>query len=75
MSKFPTANNESSGKKRSKKNRRGNKGLKSVLCQVGWASIKSKNARISAVYNWLLKRCGHMSIPLILKNGKINIEE
>ncbi|MFD0678476.1 MULTISPECIES: transposase [unclassified Paenibacillus] len=70
MSKFPIdahlaswvgvcpANNESAGKKKSKKNRRGNKGLKSVLCQAGWAAIKSKNTRISSVYNRLLKRCG-----------------
>jgi transposase len=52
------ANNESAGKKKSKRNRRGNKGLKSVLCQAGWAAIKKKNTRISAVYNRLMKRRG-----------------
>lgn len=52
------ANHESNGKKKRKKNRRGNKGLKSVLCQCSWAAIKVKDSRISAVYYRLVKRMG-----------------
>ena len=52
------ANHESAGKKKRKKNRRGNKGLKSILCQASWAAIKVKNSRISAMYQRLVKRCG-----------------
>ncbi|MCP1309860.1 IS110 family transposase [Paenibacillus tyrfis] len=85
MSKFPTdahlaswvgvcpANNESAGKKRSKKNRRGNKGLKSVLCQAGWATVKSKNTRISAVYNRLLKQCGPQKANMAIAHLLIRI--
>lgn len=52
------ANHESNGKKKRKKNRRGNKGLKSVLCQCSWAAIKVKDSRISAVYYRLVNRMG-----------------
>jgi transposase len=85
VSKFPTdanlaswigvypANNESAGKKKSKKNRRGNKGLKSTLCQAGWAAIKSKNTRIVAVYNRLLKRCGPQKANMAVAHLMIRI--
>ncbi|WP_335872517.1 IS110 family transposase [Bacillus sp. 2205SS5-2] len=55
MSKFPTekhvsswggfspGNNESAGKKKSAKSTKGNKGLKSVMCQVAWAAMKTKD--------------------------------
>jgi transposase len=52
------ANHESAGKKKRKKNRRGNKGLKGILCQSGWSAIKAKDTRIAAFYYRLVKRCG-----------------
>ena len=52
------ANHESNGKKKRKKNYRGNKGLKSLLVQCGWSAIKVKNSRIPAVYYRLVKRMG-----------------
>lgn len=52
------ANHESNGKKKRKKNKRGNKGLKSILCQCSLAAIKVKDSRISAVYYRLVKRTG-----------------
>lgn len=52
------ANHESNGKKKRKKNQRGNKGLKSVLCQCSWAAIRVKDSRMSAVYARLVKRMG-----------------
>jgi len=52
------ANHESNGKKKRKKNPRGNKGLKSVLCQCAWAAIRVKDSRISALYYRLVKRMG-----------------
>ncbi|WP_230193415.1 IS110 family transposase, partial [Paenibacillus sp. CECT 9249] len=44
------ANHESNGKKKRKKNYRGNKGLKTLLIQCGWSAIKVKDSRIPAVY-------------------------
>lgn len=51
-------NNESAGKKRGSKTNKGNKGLKAVLCQVAWAASKTKNTRIAAFYNRVVKRRG-----------------
>ena len=52
------ANHVSNGKKKSKKNKRGNRSLKSILCQCSWAAIKKKNSRIGALFNRLVKRMG-----------------
>lgn len=52
------ANHESNGKKKRKKNKRGNRGLKSVLCQCSWAAVKVKDSRITALYYRLVKRMG-----------------
>ncbi|MBU5445694.1 IS110 family transposase [Paenibacillus sp. MSJ-34] len=52
------ANHESNGKKKRKKNYRGNKGLKTLLIQCGWSAIKVKDSRIPAVYFRLVKRMG-----------------
>ncbi|TVY08233.1 IS110 family transposase [Paenibacillus cremeus] len=51
-------NHESAGKKRSSKTNKGNKGLKAVLCQAAWASSKTKNTRLAAFYNRVVKRRG-----------------
>jgi len=70
MSAFPTdgnlaswagtspGNNESAGKKKGSKSNKGNTHLKSVLCQVAWAAIKTKNSRISSFYYRVIKRRG-----------------
>lgn len=51
-------NNESAGKKRGNKKNKGNKNLKAVLCQVAWAASMSKNTRLAAFHNRLIKRRG-----------------
>lgn len=51
-------NNESAGKKKSSRTNKGNKGLKSVLCQVAWAAMKTKDSRLSSFYYRLVKRRG-----------------
>ncbi|MFD2694673.1 transposase [Sporolactobacillus shoreicorticis] len=50
-------NNESAGKKRSSKTTKGNKGLKSMLCQVAWGAVQNKKTRLSTYYHRLGKRC------------------
>ncbi|MBD2845324.1 transposase [Paenibacillus sp. IB182496] len=44
--------------KKRKKNKRGNRGLKSVRCQCSWAAIRKKDSRIAALYYRLVKRMG-----------------
>lgn len=51
-------NNESAGKKKGSKTNKGNKGLKAVLCQVGWAAMKKKDCRLASFYYRLVKRRG-----------------
>jgi transposase len=70
MSVFPSAahlaswgglspgNHESAGQKKNARTRKGNKGLKSMLCQSAWAAIKAKKTRLSAFYYRLVKRRG-----------------
>jgi transposase len=85
MSVFPTeahlaawgglcpSNNESAGKKKNSRTRKGNKGLKSVLCQCAWASIKSKNTRLSALYYRLVKRRGPNKAIMAVAHAMIRI--
>lgn len=70
MTRFPTSahlaswgglspgNHESAGKKKATRTLRGNKALKSILCQVSWAAARSKKTRLSAYYYRLVKRRG-----------------
>ena len=70
MSVFPTenhvsswagvspGNNESAGKKKRTGATPGNKALKSVLCECGWAASNTKNTRLSATYWRWVKRMG-----------------
>jgi len=51
-------NNESAGKKKSSQTLKGNKGLRSILCQVGWAASKTRNTRFAAFYWRTVKRRG-----------------
>lgn len=55
---FSPGNNESAGKKKNTKSTKGNKGLKSVLCQVSWAAMKTKDSRLSSFYYRIVKRRG-----------------
>ena len=65
--------NESAGKKKSTRTRKGNKGLKSVLCQVAWAACKTKGTRLSAFYYRLVKRRGPKQANMALAHLIIRI--
>ncbi len=70
MSRFPTANhasawagvapgnNESAGKRRSGKTRKGNRVLRSVLVQAAWAAVRTKGTYLAALYHRLAGRRG-----------------
>jgi transposase len=51
-------NNESSGKKKSGKTRRGNNNLKATLTEAAWAASRTKNSALGAVYRNIVKRRG-----------------
>jgi transposase len=51
-------NNESAGKKKSGKIRRGNSYLKATLTEVAWAASRAKGSAYSAIYHSLAKRRG-----------------
>lgn len=73
MSRFPTAgdlaswaglcpgNNESAGKKRSAKARKGNPAVRTVMCEVAWAAAHSKDGYLPAQYRRFLRRFGKKS--------------
>lgn len=85
MSKFPTekhlaswggfspGNNESAGKKKSTKTTKGNKGLKTVMCQVAWAAMKTKDSRLSSFYYRLVKRRGPYKANMALAHLLLRI--
>ena len=70
MSKYPDAahlsswaavcpgNNESAGKKKSGKTRRGNNYLKATLTESAWAASRTKGAALSAIYHNIARRSG-----------------
>jgi len=66
-------NNESAGKKKSTRTTKGNKGLKSVLCQAAWAASKSKNSRLAAYYYRLVKRRGPKKANMALAHLMLRI--
>jgi transposase len=51
-------NNESAGKKKSSKTRRGNNNLKATLTEAAWAASRTKNSALGGVYNNIVKRRG-----------------
>jgi transposase len=51
-------NNESAGKKKSGKIRKGNNYLKATLTEVAWAASRTKGSAYSAIYHNLAKRRG-----------------
>jgi transposase len=51
-------NNESAGKKKSSKTRRGNNNLKATLTEAAWAASRTKDSALGAVYNNIVKRRG-----------------
>jgi transposase len=51
-------NNESAGKKKSGKTRRGNNNLKATLTEAAWAASRTKGSALAAVYNNIVKRRG-----------------
>jgi hypothetical protein len=59
--------------KKSTRTRKGNKGLKSVLCQAAWAAAKTKNTRLSAYYYRLVKRRGPKKANMALAHLMVRI--
>ncbi len=51
-------NNESGGKRRSSKTRKGNRVVKSLLVQAAWAATRTKGTYLSALYHRLAGRRG-----------------
>ena len=51
-------NNESGGKKKSSKTNHGDKALKAILTECGWAASKTKNTYLRAKYDSLIGRRG-----------------
>jgi transposase len=51
-------NNESGGKRRSAKTRKGNRVVKSLLVQAAWAATRTKDTYLSALYHRLAGRRG-----------------
>jgi hypothetical protein len=79
-------NNESAGKRRSGKTRQGNRWLRGMLTQTGWAAAGKKNSLFLARYQQIkLRRGGHRAVIAIahaqliaiywaLRNGTPNPE-
>ncbi|TYR75169.1 IS110 family transposase [Rossellomorea vietnamensis] len=70
---FSPGNNESAGKKKGSKSSKGNKGLKTVLCQVAWAAVKKKDSRLSSFYYRLVKRRGPYKANMALAHLLLRI--
>jgi transposase len=85
MSKFPDeahlsswaavcpGNNESAGKKKSGKTRRGNNYLKATLTESAWAVSRTKDSALSALYHNIARRRGKKR-ALIAAGHRILIE-
>ena len=98
MKRFPTekhlaswagicpGNNESAGKKKSGKTRRGNNYLKGILTECAWAASRTKNTAFSAFYYRLVRKKGKnralvalahkmlVEVYRVLKSGEPYIE-
>jgi len=85
MSRFPTAahlsswaglcpgNNESAGKRKSGRTRRGNKWLRSILVQVSWSAARTKNTYLSALYHRLAARRGAKKAIIAVAHAILSI--
>jgi transposase len=51
-------NNESAGKRKSGKTRKGNSFLKGILTEVAWAASRTKDSAFSAIYHNIARRRG-----------------
>jgi transposase len=65
--------NESAGKKKGSKTNKGNKGLKTVLCQAGWAAMKVKGSRTASFYYRIVKRRGPKKANMALAHLLLRI--
>lgn len=66
-------NNESAGKKKGSRTNKGNKGLKTVLCQAAWAASKQKDSRLAAFYYRLVKTRGPKKANMALAHLMLRI--
>jgi len=85
MSAFPTEHHlaswatvcpgqhESAGKKKGAKTGKGNKYLKTALCQAANAAIRSKDTRLGSFYRSVLKRKGHLKAVVAVSHLIIRI--
>jgi transposase len=52
-------NNESAGKHRSGKTRKGNRWLRTALVEAAWAAIRNENSALAARYRRIMRHRGH----------------
>jgi transposase len=85
MNQFPSAhhlaswaglcpgNNESAGKRRSGKTRKGSVWLRRTLCQAAWAASRTKNTYLSAQYRRLIVRKGKKKTIVAVAHSMLTI--
>jgi transposase len=66
-------NNQSAGQKKSSRTNKGNKGLKSVLCQAAWAATRVHGSRLSSFYHRVVKRRGPKKANMALAHLLLRI--
>ncbi|QGP90761.1 IS110 family transposase ISAzo28 [Neomoorella glycerini] len=66
-------NNESAGKRKSGKTRKGNQHLRAILVQCSWAAIRTKDSYLSAKYRRLAPRLGKKKALLAIAHSLIKI--
>ncbi|MGI9860862.1 IS110 family transposase [Moorella naiadis] len=66
-------NNESAGKRKSGKTRKGDQYLRSTLIQCSWAAIRTKDSYLSAKYHRLAPRLGKKKALIAIAHSLIKI--
>lgn len=66
-------NNESAGKRKSGKTRKGNQHLRTTLVQCTWAAIRTKDSYLSAKYHRLAPRLGKKKALIAIAHSLIKI--
>ena len=66
-------NNESAGKRRSGKTRKGSVWLRRALCQAAWAASRTKNTYLAAQYRRLIVRRGKKRTIVVVAHSMLNI--
>jgi transposase len=66
-------NDESAGKRRGGRTRRGNRWLKRVLLQAGWAAIKQKGSYFGAQFRRITRRRGEKQAALAVAHSLLPV--